>query len=57
MGDVTQQGENARTELFYKSKLSLTPKRKVSFRLGGSEDFAREEEKNLKKLPKIGNFN
>ena len=30
MGDVTQQGENARTELFYKSKLSLTPKRKVS---------------------------
>ena len=30
MGDVTLQGENARTELFYKSKLSLTPKRKVS---------------------------
>jgi|GEM_PF-1677071 len=30
MGDFTQQGENAGKELFYKSKLSLTPKRKVA---------------------------
>ena len=30
MGDFTQQGENAGMELFYKSKLSLTPKRKVA---------------------------
>jgi hypothetical protein len=42
MGDFTQQGEYAGKELFYKSKLSLTPKHKVAFRLGGSEDFARK---------------
>ena len=34
MGYVTQQGENAGKELFYKSKLSLTPKRKVASYVG-----------------------
>jgi hypothetical protein len=34
MGDFTQQGENAGKELFYKSKLSLTPKRKVASYVG-----------------------
>jgi hypothetical protein len=34
MGNVTQQGENAGMELFYKSKLSLTPKRKVASYVG-----------------------
>ena len=30
MGDFTQQGEYSGNEIFYKSKLSLTPKRKVA---------------------------
>lgn len=34
MGDVTLQGENAGKELFYKSKLRLTPKRKVASCVG-----------------------
>ena len=34
MGDFTQQGEYAEKELFYKSKLSLTPKRKVASYVG-----------------------
>ena len=34
MGDFTQQGEYAGKELFYKSKLSLTPKRKVASYVG-----------------------
>jgi hypothetical protein len=34
MGDFTQQGEYAGNEIFYKSKLSLTPKRKVASYVG-----------------------
>jgi hypothetical protein len=34
MEDFTQQGEYAGKEIFYKSKLSLTPKRKVSSYVG-----------------------
>jgi hypothetical protein len=37
---MPEKGTNAGKEFFYKSKLRLTPKRKVAFRLGGSEDFA-----------------
>ena len=52
MGDVTQQGENARTELFYKSKLSLTPKRKVSSPPGRIGRLCKEGREKFKKVTK-----
>jgi hypothetical protein len=50
MGDFTRQRDYEGKEIFYKSKLSSTPKPKVAFRLGGSEDL-REREK-FKKVTK-----
>ena len=52
MGDVTLQGENARTELFYKSKLSLTPKRKVSSPPGRIGRLCKEGREKFKKVTK-----
>ena len=49
MGDFTQQGEYAGKELFYKSKLSLTPKRKVASCVGR---FCEEGREKFKKVTK-----
>ncbi len=57
MEDFTQQGEYAGKEIFYKSKLSLTPKRKVSSPPRRTGRLCEEGREKFKKLPKIGNFN
>ena len=52
MGDFTQQGEYAGKELFYKSKLSLTPKRKVSSPPGRIGRLCGEGREKFKKVTK-----
>jgi len=52
MGDFTRQREYEGKEIFYKSKLSSTPKRKVASPPRGIGRNC-EEEKNLKSYQKL----